>query len=63
MKLTKDKRHVAQNRGGDLREPGFRIELGLGWGKEVYLFKSTTDSLRKRQAKNSFVFSVLKVPS
>lgn len=28
MKLTKDKRHVAEKRGGGLRDPGFRIEPG-----------------------------------
>lgn len=38
------------------------LNLGLGWGEGVHLFKSATDSLKKKQAKNSFVFRVLKVP-
>lgn len=62
MKLTKDKRHVAYNRGGGLRGPGFRIEPGSWVGEGVHLFKSAADSLKKKQAKNSFVFRVLKIP-
>lgn len=62
MKLTKDKRHVAEKRGEVLGILVLELNLGLGWGEGVHLFKSAMDSLKKKQAKNSFVFRVLKVP-